>query len=74
MLQELVAFAHFYSVECIYEFFKLNFFRSEKITGYLTLILVYLTYNLLPGKDVVRNFFITYNGYHSMPDEKDCSM
>lgn len=57
----------------LFEFFKLVFFRSEKFTSYYTFILVYLTYNLLPGMNIVRNFFISYSGYRYMSDEKDCS-
>ena len=53
--------------------FQAELFRAEKFTSYYTFILVYLTYNLLPGKDVVRNFFISYSGYCYMSDEKDCS-
>jgi hypothetical protein len=37
-------------------------FHSEKFTGYFTLILVYLTYSLLPGIDVVGIFHIPTTG------------
>lgn len=51
-----------FSASKAYARYKAIPFHSEKFTGYFTLILVYLTYSLLPGIDVVDIFNIPTTG------------
>ena len=49
LLLKINRFRTFYGNISKLEFFKLNFFRTEKFTSYFSLLLVYFMYNLLPG-------------------------